>query len=113
MYVNQILGQGSPHDYFYTNATVIVSGFFSYEPMSTRSITQIECPQAAYKNYVKTFVSRYVNEPGILVSPFPSLIEHTYRYMYSLSRVHRDGNWLMNLDVSVQRGPFLWCFQEL
>ncbi|KAJ3853093.1 glycoside hydrolase superfamily, partial [Lentinula lateritia] len=44
VYVNQILGQGSPHDYFYTNATVI----------------------AAYKNYVKTFVSRYVNEPGIL-----------------------------------------------
>ncbi|KAJ3819804.1 mannanase [Lentinula raphanica] len=44
VYVNQLLGQGSPHDYFYTNATVI----------------------AAYKNYVKTFVSRYVNEPGIL-----------------------------------------------
>ncbi|KAJ4488580.1 glycoside hydrolase [Lentinula lateritia] len=44
VYVNQILGQGSPHDYFYTNATVI----------------------AAYKNYVQTFVSRYVNEPGIL-----------------------------------------------
>ncbi|KAJ3984228.1 glycoside hydrolase [Lentinula detonsa] len=44
VYVNQLLGQGQPHDYFYTNATVI----------------------AAYKNYVKTFVTRYVNEPGIL-----------------------------------------------
>ncbi|KAJ3746679.1 mannanase [Lentinula detonsa] len=44
VYVNQLLGQGSPHDYFYTNATVI----------------------AAYKNYVQTFVDRYSNEPGIL-----------------------------------------------
>ncbi|KAE9391215.1 CEL4a mannanase [Gymnopus androsaceus JB14] len=44
VYVNQLLGNGSPHDFFYTNATVI----------------------AAYKNYVHTFVSRYVNEPGIL-----------------------------------------------
>jgi mannan endo-1,4-beta-mannosidase len=44
VYVNQLLGQGSPHDFFYSNPTVI----------------------AAYKNYVKTFVSRYVNEPGIL-----------------------------------------------
>ncbi|KAJ3811260.1 glycoside hydrolase [Lentinula lateritia] len=44
VYVNQLLGQGQPHDYFYTNATVI----------------------AAYKTYVKTFVTRYLNEPGIL-----------------------------------------------
>ncbi|KAJ3795298.1 glycoside hydrolase [Lentinula aff. detonsa] len=44
VYVDQLLGQGQPHDYFYTNATVI----------------------AAYKNYVKTFVTRYINEPGIL-----------------------------------------------
>ncbi|KIK68453.1 glycoside hydrolase family 5 protein [Collybiopsis luxurians FD-317 M1] len=43
VYVNQILGQGQPHDFFYTNPTVI----------------------AAYKNYVKTFVTRYLNEPGI------------------------------------------------
>ncbi|KAI0066115.1 CEL4a mannanase [Artomyces pyxidatus] len=44
VYVTQILGAGQPHDYFYTNAKVI----------------------AAYKNYIKTFVGRYVNEPGIL-----------------------------------------------
>ncbi|KAF5378245.1 hypothetical protein D9757_009166 [Collybiopsis confluens] len=44
VYVNQILGQGQPHDFFYTNPTVI----------------------AAFKNYVKTFVTRYLNEPGIL-----------------------------------------------
>ncbi|KAI0043653.1 glycoside hydrolase family 5 protein [Auriscalpium vulgare] len=44
VYVNQILGSGQPHDYFYTNSQVI----------------------NAYKNYVKTFVSRYVNEPTIL-----------------------------------------------
>ncbi|KAJ4465451.1 glycoside hydrolase [Lentinula aciculospora] len=44
VYVNQLLGQGQPHDFFFTNATVI----------------------AAYKNYVKTFVTRYLNEPGIL-----------------------------------------------
>jgi len=43
VYVNQLLGNGSPHDWFYTNSTVI----------------------AAYKNYVKTFVTRYLNEPGI------------------------------------------------
>ena len=44
VYVTQLLGSGQPHDFFYSNATVI----------------------AAYKNYVKTFVSRYVNEPTIL-----------------------------------------------
>lgn len=27
VYVNQILGSGQPHDYFYTNANVIVSNF--------------------------------------------------------------------------------------
>ncbi|EGN99845.1 glycoside hydrolase family 5 protein [Serpula lacrymans var. lacrymans S7.3] len=43
VYVNQIIGQGQPHDYFYTNPEVI----------------------AAYQNYVKVFVSRYVNEPTI------------------------------------------------
>ncbi|KAJ3570962.1 hypothetical protein NP233_g4061 [Leucocoprinus birnbaumii] len=44
VYVNQILGSGQPHDLFYTNTNV----------------------KNAYKNYVKTFVSRYVNEPGIM-----------------------------------------------
>ncbi|THH08393.1 hypothetical protein EW146_g9009 [Bondarzewia mesenterica] len=44
VYVNQIIGSGQPHDYFYTNANVV----------------------AAYKKYINTFVSRYVNEPGIL-----------------------------------------------
>ncbi|KAI0044232.1 glycoside hydrolase family 5 protein [Auriscalpium vulgare] len=44
VYVNQILGSGQPHDYFYSNSQVI----------------------SAYKNYVKAFVGRYVNEPGIL-----------------------------------------------
>jgi mannan endo-1,4-beta-mannosidase len=43
VYVNQLLGNGSPHDWFYSNATVV----------------------AAYKNYVKTFVTRYLDEPGI------------------------------------------------
>ncbi|KZV73344.1 glycoside hydrolase family 5 protein [Peniophora sp. CONT] len=44
VYVTQLLGAGQPHDFFYTNATVV----------------------AAYKNYVKTFVTRYANEPTIL-----------------------------------------------
>lgn len=44
VYVNQIVGAGKPHDLFYTNAKVI----------------------AAYKGYIETFVSRYVNEPTIL-----------------------------------------------
>ncbi|KIJ67924.1 glycoside hydrolase family 5 protein [Hydnomerulius pinastri MD-312] len=44
VYVNQLIGQGQPHDYFYTNSAVI----------------------SAYKNYIKTFVGRYVNEPTIL-----------------------------------------------
>ncbi|KAG6840902.1 hypothetical protein C0991_003363 [Blastosporella zonata] len=43
VYVKQILGS-SNHDLFYTDASV----------------------QTAYKNYVKTFVTRYVNEPTIL-----------------------------------------------
>lgn len=44
VYVNQIVGNGQPHDLFYTNTDV----------------------KDAFKNYVKTFVGRYVNEPGIL-----------------------------------------------
>ncbi|KAF9078684.1 glycoside hydrolase family 5 protein [Rhodocollybia butyracea] len=44
VYVDQLLGQGQPHDWFFSNTTVI----------------------AAYKNYVKAFVTRYLNEPGIL-----------------------------------------------
>lgn len=43
VYVKQILGSAN-HDLFYTNAQVI----------------------AAFKNYVKTFVGRYVNEPTIM-----------------------------------------------
>ncbi|KAK0489958.1 mannanase [Armillaria luteobubalina] len=44
VYVNQIVGPGSPHDLFYTDSEVI----------------------SAYMNYVNAFVSRYVNEPTIL-----------------------------------------------
>jgi mannan endo-1,4-beta-mannosidase len=44
VYVNQLAGNGQPHDLFYTN-------------------TQIK---TVYKSYVKTFVSRYVNEPTIM-----------------------------------------------
>ncbi|KAK0461131.1 mannanase [Desarmillaria tabescens] len=44
VYVNQIVGSGSAHDLFYTDCEVI----------------------SAYMNYVKTFVSRYVNDPTIL-----------------------------------------------
>lgn len=43
-YVTQILGSGQPHSAFYTNTAI----------------------QDAYKNYVKTFVGRYVNEPTIM-----------------------------------------------
>lgn len=44
VYTSQLVGSGQFHDVFYTNSAT----------------------QAAYKNYVKAFVSRYVNEPGIL-----------------------------------------------
>ncbi|KAI0030946.1 mannanase [Vararia minispora EC-137] len=44
VYLTQLLGSSHNHDAFYTDATVI----------------------AAYKNYIKQFVGRYVNEPGIL-----------------------------------------------
>ena len=43
VYTQQILGSAD-HDLFYTNAQVI----------------------AAYKKYINTFVTRYVNEPTIL-----------------------------------------------
>jgi len=45
VYVNQILGSSGFHDSFYTNDQV----------------------KTAFKNYVKTFVTRYLNEPTILV----------------------------------------------
>ena len=48
VYVNQILGAGQPHDYFYTNAKGI----------------------AAFKGYVDTFVKRYKNEQTILCLRF-------------------------------------------
>ncbi|KAK1227932.1 hypothetical protein PQX77_009033 [Marasmius sp. AFHP31] len=44
VYVNQIVGQGQPHDLFYTNANVI----------------------SAFKKYISAFVGRYKNEPTIL-----------------------------------------------
>jgi mannan endo-1,4-beta-mannosidase len=44
MYISQILGGGQAHSNFYTNSNI----------------------KNAYKNYVKTFVSRYVNEPTIM-----------------------------------------------
>lgn len=44
VYVDQLVGSGSAHDLFYTNAAVI----------------------AAYKNYVNAFVSRYANESTIM-----------------------------------------------
>jgi mannan endo-1,4-beta-mannosidase len=43
VYVKQIAGSAN-HDLFYTNAAV----------------------QTAFKNYIKTFVGRYVNEPTIM-----------------------------------------------
>ncbi|KAF8836771.1 glycoside hydrolase family 5 protein [Paxillus ammoniavirescens] len=43
VYVNQIIGRGQPHDYFYTNSQII----------------------AAYQNYVRAWVERYINEPTI------------------------------------------------
>ncbi|KAJ7110637.1 mannanase [Mycena epipterygia] len=47
VYTAQILGSGQPHDAFFTN------------------------PTAAYKTYVNAVVSRYVNEPTVMVSNFP------------------------------------------
>ncbi|TFK44673.1 mannanase [Crucibulum laeve] len=44
VYVKQILGSSGTHDQFYTNANV----------------------KTAYKNYIKAFVGRYVNEPTIM-----------------------------------------------
>ncbi|KAH7912404.1 glycoside hydrolase family 5 protein [Hygrophoropsis aurantiaca] len=44
VYVDQLIGSGEAHDLFYTNSACI----------------------SAYKNYIKAFVGRYVNEPGIL-----------------------------------------------
>ncbi|KAG6374324.1 glycoside hydrolase superfamily [Boletus reticuloceps] len=43
VYVDQILGQGQPHDYFYTDPTVIT----------------------AYKKYVEVWIERYIDEPTI------------------------------------------------
>lgn len=44
VYTSELVGPGQPHDVFYTNSAT----------------------QAAYKEYVKAFVTRYVNEPTIL-----------------------------------------------
>ncbi|KAG1875484.1 glycoside hydrolase family 5 protein [Suillus subalutaceus] len=43
VYVDQILGEGQPHDYFYSNPEVI----------------------AAFQNYVKVWIERYIEEPTI------------------------------------------------
>ncbi|KAG2064928.1 glycoside hydrolase family 5 protein [Suillus decipiens] len=43
VYVDQILGEGQPHDYFYSHPKVI----------------------AAFQNYVKVWVERYIDEPTI------------------------------------------------
>ena len=63
VYVNQIAGNGQPHDYFYTNQKILVSVYLRL-PIAPNLLIY----QGAYKNYVKTFVSRYVNEPTIMVS---------------------------------------------
>ncbi|KAF9234133.1 glycoside hydrolase family 5 protein [Melanogaster broomeanus] len=44
VYVNQILGTGQPHDYFYTDSKII----------------------AAFQNYIKVWVERYTDEQTIL-----------------------------------------------
>lgn len=59
VYVKQILGS-SNHDLFYTNAQVIVSQNASY------GVHPLNVGQTAFKNYIKTFVGRYANEPTIM-----------------------------------------------
>nr|CAB76904.1 CEL4a mannanase [Agaricus bisporus] len=44
VYVNQMVGNGQPHDLFYTNTAI----------------------KDAFKSYVRTFVSRYANEPTVM-----------------------------------------------
>jgi mannan endo-1,4-beta-mannosidase len=43
LYLKQLLGSSTNHNSFYSNPTVI----------------------PAYKSYIRQFVSRYVNEPGM------------------------------------------------
>jgi hypothetical protein len=77
VYVNQIVGNGQPHDYFYTNEKVLVSIYV--RPSITPNLLTY---QGAYKNYVKIFVSRYVNEPTIMVRcifRFPLMPLNSYR----------------------------------
>ncbi|KAJ7903158.1 CEL4a mannanase [Mycena leptocephala] len=45
VYAAQLIGSGQPHDVFYTNPTII----------------------AAFKTYVQAIVTRYANEPGIML----------------------------------------------
>ncbi|KAJ7208841.1 glycoside hydrolase superfamily [Mycena pura] len=49
VYAAQLIGSGQPHDVFYTNPTII----------------------AAFKTYVQAVVSRYANEPGVMVGNEP------------------------------------------
>lgn len=59
MYVNQILGQGQPHGYFYTNPYVFLS--------CTCYLlhTCIDLSQAAYQTYVEVWIERYIDEPTL------------------------------------------------
>ncbi len=61
VYVNQIVGSGSAHDLFYTNSAVIVR-----LKLSVCVYMAYLLLQTAFKNYIKTFVSRYANEPTIM-----------------------------------------------
>jgi mannan endo-1,4-beta-mannosidase len=61
VYVNQILGEGQPHDYFYSNPYVIVRDQY----LTIWFLTDIGVIKAAFQNYVKVWVERYVEEPTI------------------------------------------------
>lgn len=63
VYVSQLTGTTN-HDWFYTNAQVIVRNLSPGIMLLSVRLT-IAITQAAYKNYVTAFVSRYVNEPTI------------------------------------------------
>ena len=62
VYVDQIIGQGQPHDYFYTNPEVIVCLIFLARAHTNHCIGIC---QAAYQNYVKVWIERYIDEPTI------------------------------------------------
>ncbi|KAF9223521.1 glycoside hydrolase family 5 protein [Gyrodon lividus] len=107
VYVNQIVGKGQPHDYFYTNSEVI----------------------AAYQSYVRAWVERYVDEPTIFAwelaneprctgstnatsgtcttTTITNWVKTMSAYIKSLDRNHLVGlgdegwfNWPKNTDAS-------------